>query len=232
MAVGFVLVAVGVFAPWQEIDYPLGLKQVINGASGGDALGLQILLFAAATTVVCALPAVAGSRTRSVQLLPVLGAALTAIIAVRSYVAVAPRLGDPSQSSDVTVQWGMWLVLAGSALIAVGALATTLIIVRDRPLAAEPWEPKADMSFVRPLVAAVAGFVLALSGAELFVSIVPRTTQLAVPLLFIGTVVAALGVYWLLGLLGEVAASRRRRRSPGIGQDAPDLEPVKRRPRN
>ena len=232
VAVGFVLVAVGVFAPWQEIVYPLGLRQVINGASGGDALGLQVLLFAAVTTLVCALPAVAGSRTRSVQLLPVLGAALTAIVAVRSYVAVAPREWDPSQSSDVTVQWGMWLVLAGSVLIAVGALATTSMIVRDRPLAAEPWEPKADLSFVRPLVATVAGFVLALAGAELFVSVVPRTTQLAVPLLFIGTVVAALGVYWLLGLLGEVAASRRRRRSAGIGQDAPDLEPVKRRPRN
>ena len=232
VAGGFALVAVGVFAPWQEIDYPLGLKQVINGASGGDALGLQVLLFAVATTVVCALPSVAGSRTRSVQLLPMVGAALTAIIAIRSYVAVAPRVGDPSQSSDVTVQWGMWLVLAGTGLIAVGALATTVIIVRDRPLAAEPWEPKADMSFVRPLVAAVAGFVLALAGAELFVSVVPRTTQLAVPLLFIGTVVASLAIYGLLGLLGEVAASWRRRRSPGIGQDAPNLEPVKRRPRN
>jgi hypothetical protein len=231
VAVGFVLVAIGVFAPWQLIVYPLGLRQVINGASGGDALGLQVLLFAAATTVVCALPAVAGSRTRSVQLLPVLGAALTAIIAIRSYVAVAPRVGDPSQSSDVTVQWGMWLVLAGSGLIAAGALATTLVIVRDRPLAAEPWEPKADLSFVRPLAAAVAGFVLALAGAELFVSVVPGTTQLAVPLLFIGTVVAAICLYGLLGLLGEVAASRRRRRSPGIGQGAPDLEPVQRRPR-
>lgn len=228
VAVGFAMVAVGVFAPWQEMLYPMGLKQVINGASGADALGLQVLLFAAATTLVCALPAVAGSRTRSVQLLPVLGVVATVIVAMRSYLAVAPKAWDPSQSSQVIVQWGMWLVLAGSALIAVGGLATTLIIVRDRPLAPEPWEPKADLSFVRPLVAALTGFVLALAGVELFVSVVPRTTQLAVPLLFIGTVVATFGVYGLLGLLREVATSRRRH-SPGIGQGAPDLEPLQRR---
>jgi hypothetical protein len=231
VAAGFALVAVGVIAPWQEIAYPMGLKQVINGASGADAPGLQVLLFAALTTLVCALPAAAGSRTRSVQLLPVLGAAATVILAVRAYLAVSPRAWDPSQSSQVIVEWGMWSVLAGTALIAVGGLATTLTIVRDRPLAPEPWEPKADMSFVRPLVAALTGFVLALAGAELFVSVVPRTTQLAVPLLFIGTVVAAFGVYGLLGLMGEVAASRRGRHSPGSGPGAPDLEPLQRRPR-
>ena len=229
VAVGFVLVAVGVFGPWQEIVYPMGLKQVINGASGGDAPGLQILLFAALTTLVCALPAAAGSRTRTVQILPVLGAAATVIVAVRAYQAVAPRAWDPSQSSQVIVQWGMWLVLVGSGLIAVGGLTTAIVIVRDRPLAPEPWEPKADLSFVRPFVSALMGFVLALAGVELFVSVVPRTAQLAVPLLFIGTVVATFGLYGLLGLLSEVASSRRRRRSPGIGDGAPDLEPLNRR---
>jgi hypothetical protein len=232
VAVGFVLVAVGVFAPWQEMVDPMGFREVINGASHADALGLQVLLFASVTTLACALPGVAGSRTRSVQLLPVLGAAATVILAIRAYLAVAPNAWDPSQSSQVIVEWGMWLVLAGSALIAVGALATTFIIVRDRPLAPEPWEPKADLSFVRPMVAALTGFVLALAGVELLVSVVPRTTLLSVPLLFIGTVVAIFGVYSLLGLLGEVAASRRRRHSAGIGPAAPDLEPLRRRPRS
>jgi hypothetical protein len=231
VAVGFALVAVGVFAPWQEMVDPMGIREVINGASGGDALGLQVLLFAAATTLVCALPAVAGSRTRTVQLLPVLGAAATVIVAIRSYLAVAPRAWDPSQTSQVVVEWGMWFVLAGSALLTVGGLATTMVIVRDRPLAPEPWEPKADLSFVRPLVAVLTGFVLALAGVELVVSLQPRTTQLSVPLLFVGTVVAAFGLYGLFGFLGEVAASRRRRPSSRIGHDTPDLEPLQRRRR-
>ena len=226
---GFVMVAIGAFAPWQVMVDPLGFREVINGASGGDALGIQVLLFAAATMLVCALPAVAGSRTRSVQVLPVLGAAATLILATRSYLTVAPSgIWDPSQTSQTVVEWGMWLVLAGSAMIALGGVATTAIIVRDRPLSPEPWEPKADLSFVRPLISVLTGFVLALAGVEVYVSLQPQNTHLAVPILFVGTVVITFGVYGLLGLLREMAASRRRRHSPGTGLNTPHLEPLKR----
>jgi len=230
-AVGFAMVAVGVFGPWQEMVYPMGFRKVINGFSQADALGMQVLLFAAVATLACALPGVAGTRTRSVQLLPVLGAVMTFILAIRSYLAVTPKAWDPSQTDQVLVEWGMWSVLAGSALLVLGGLATTVIIVRDRPLIPEPWEPKADMSFVRPLVSGLIGFVLALAAVELMVSLRPGLTLLAVPLLLIGTIVATLGLYWLLGFTAEATSARRHRPSRRIGPDTPDLEPLRRRPR-
>jgi hypothetical protein len=233
VVVGFAMVVLGVFGPWQEMLDPVGFTEMTNGVSGGDAPGLQVLVFAAATALVCALPAVAGSRTRSVQLLPALGGAFAFIVAVRSYLAVAPKdIWDPSQSSQVVVEWGMWSVLAGSALIALGGLAITLIIVRDRPLAPELGEPKADLSFVRPLVGAVIGFVLAVAGVELVVPLLPPAYQQAtVPLLFVGTVLAAVGIYRLLGLPAEAATARRRRISARIGHDMPEPEPLQRQPR-
>ena len=230
VAAGFVMVAVGAFAPWQVIVDPVGFKEVINGASGGDALGLQLLLFTAATLLVCALPSVAGSRTRFVQLLPALGAAATVVIAIRSYLKVAPAgIWNPGQSSQVVVEWGMWLTLAGSALIALGGIATTVIVVRDRPLTPEPWEPRADLSFLRPFVSAIAGFAAAVAGVDLILPSLPGAyQQSSVPMLFAGTVVMTLAIYSLLGFVTEIVVARRRRPSPRTGDGLPAMEPLRR----
>lgn len=140
----------------------MGPAQVITGLSGADVPGFQILILAAAATLVCVLPIVAGSRTRTVQLLPVLAGAATLLVAIQANLAVAPKgAWDPGGGSGVVLEWGIWVVLAGSALIASGGLATTLMIAHDRPLVPEPWEPKADFSFMPPLIAALIGFGLA-----------------------------------------------------------------------
>jgi hypothetical protein len=233
VAVGLAMVVPGIFAPWREIAYPVGRPDITTGTSGGDAPGLQVLVFAAATALVCALPSVAGSRTRTVQLLPLLGGATALLVAIRSYLTTAPGgPGDLAQSSRIVVEWGMWAVLGGSALIALGGLATTLIIARDRPLVAEPWEPKPDLSFAPPLIAALTGFALAVAGVEAVAPFLPPGYQLvAFPLLLFGAVVAAFGIYGLFGLIKGAAAGRRHRTSARTGHDLPELEPLRRQRR-
>lgn len=127
----------------------------------------------------------------------------------------------------------MWIVLAGSALIALGGLATSLVIAHDRPLVPEPWEPKADFSFVLPLIAALIGFGLAVAGVEFVVPLLPPQDQVvATPLLFVGAAVGTLAAYGVIGRIRDAAAAQRSRASARTRHDTPELEPLKRHDRH
>ncbi len=160
---GFVLVVAGSVMPWQTMTYPAGPPVVTRGLDGGAMPGLQAILFAAVVLVLVALRSIDESRTRTFQLAPAVFGLATLALCIQFYRDVAP--GDwwnPGRPSDVVVEGGMWAVLVGSLLVAIGGIATSIAIVRARPTRDER-EDRAPVNR-RTLETAAAGVVGIVAG--------------------------------------------------------------------
>ncbi len=229
--IGGPLVVVGSFLPWQTVTWPLGAPEVTSGASSFDAPGLQLILLFALTLALAALPSVAGSRTRLVQLLPAIAGIAAGVIAIGAYQKLA-NAGGPAGPSSYSVEGGFWLAALGSGLVALGGVATSTVISRDRPLRPEEdADPGAVLLIVPPLIALVAGLIIGVAVAvAVSPALGPGGSIVAPLLMLIATVVAALVVHTALKAIWPWQADGAGREKPSRG-DLPDLEPVQRQDR-
>ncbi|HXX60875.1 MAG TPA: hypothetical protein VEI48_06255 [Candidatus Sulfotelmatobacter sp.] len=130
---GVVGVVVGVFGPWVQGTLPDGSVTTYNGFAGA-ADGLLQLVFCAALVLLLRSRAAGESQTLVVQLLPA-GAGLACL----AYAVVAWRTLDQfeillsDQDAVPVVGWGIGLDLLGTALVVVGAVATTALVMRTHP---------------------------------------------------------------------------------------------------
>lgn len=131
---GGIIVLVGAVAPWVSGSDPRDQTLTVNAFSGaGD--GMMSLLFVVLLILALTSAAVAGSRTRVVQLLPAaLGIVgfLYMVVAVRDLPVTIDALQN--LGVDPVVQPGIWIELGGSALAGLAGLAATARIVRRNPV--------------------------------------------------------------------------------------------------
>lgn len=130
---GVVGVVVGVFGPWVQGVVPDGSLVTLNGFTGAADGAIQ-LVACAALVLLLRSRAAGESQTLIVQLLPAvagLACLAYAVIALRTLDELKFLLSD--QGATPVVGWGVVLDAVGSALVAGGAVATSVLVMRTHP---------------------------------------------------------------------------------------------------
>jgi hypothetical protein len=231
--IGAVAITVGTYLPWRTIVYPEGRPEVMTGTSTWDAPGQVLFAMAGLALVACALPQVARSPTRVVQLLPAVLGAIPALLAAEDYQQISPEALASAASSNVTLEPGFWTCVAGSVMVALGGLATSAVVIRDNPRpapAARGWNM--DPAAWRPFLALTIGIV---GGVAATVALVPALGSiggLGAPAL---AVLLAAGIGLFVNVVLEAfwpdreardRAMRRRAGGPPPDPGMPELEPL------
>jgi hypothetical protein len=169
---GLATISVAAFLPWETVRNPGLRPSQTNGLDNYDAPGAQLFVFAAATLVLAALPVVASSRLRIVQLLPALLGICTLIIGIeqyQSYAIVGMQAG--AHRGEVALEGGLWSSIAGALLVAIGGVLTSALIGRDRPAYRDFGQLPSKASILRPAVAVFAGLSLAVGATILLIPV-------------------------------------------------------------
>jgi hypothetical protein len=207
---GLAMILVAAFLPWRTVTFPGFRPTQTNGLDTYDAPGAQLIVFAAAALVLAALPVVASSRLRIVQLLPAILGICTLIIGVEQYqsYAVVGMQASP-QRGEVALEGGLWASIAGTFLIAIGGVLTSVVIGRDMPAYRDFGQLPSKASILRPAVAVVAGLWLAVGAT---VATIPidggLNTFLSMVLVLVLAPTVTYVIYVLLGIVLERWAAR------------------------
>jgi hypothetical protein len=232
--VGAVAITVGTYLPWRTTVYPEGPPDVMTGTNTWDAPGQVLVVMAGLALVACALPQVARSRTRVVQLLPAVLGAVPAILAAEDYQQLAPQGLASAASSNVTLEPGFWVCVVGSVGVALGGVATSAVVIRDNPRLARARGWEMDPAAFRPFLAVTIGII---GGVAATVALVPALGPLgglAAPVL---AVIFTAGISLFVNAVLEAfwpdreARERVRRRPGGLPPDPhmPELKPLEKR---
>ncbi|MDX1691345.1 MAG: hypothetical protein R3290_10015 [Acidimicrobiia bacterium] len=115
--VGALITVLGSFLTWASVS-AAGVSVSVSGTGeGGD--GLLTLILALATGAVAIFLSGRPGRARMISI--VIGAALIVLIAVINIADVNSVAGDLGGGVDVSIGIGLWLVLLGGIVAAVGA---------------------------------------------------------------------------------------------------------------
>jgi hypothetical protein len=207
---GLATISVAAFLPWKTVTFPGFPPTQTNGLDTYDAPGAQLFVFAAAALILAALPAVASSRLRIVQVLPAILGMCTLVIGVEQYQSYAIVGMQPSpQRGEVVLEGGLWASIAGTFLIAIGGVLTSVLITRDRPAYRDFGQLPSKASILRPVVAVVAGLWLAVGAT---VALIPTdgglNTFLSMVLVIVLAPTLTYVIYVLLGSVSERWAAR------------------------
>jgi hypothetical protein len=213
---GLIVISVAAFLPWETVRFPSLRPSQTNGLDNYDAPGAQLFVFAVATLVLAALPVVASSRLRVVQLLPAILGASTLIIGVEQYQAYAIVHMQPGPyRGEVVLEGGLWSSIAGSMLVGAGGMLTSVLISRDMPAYREFGQLPSKASILRPVIAVLAGLWLAVG---ITVALIPINGGLNAFFSMVVVVVLSptlvYAIYTLLNAVSERWSVRAARRVP------------------
>jgi hypothetical protein len=160
VGIGAVLTVVAGFMPWAEGIAPAhsGMEPVFFSGLGGAGDGLVLILTSAGAGLLTVHRTPATSRVRTVRLLPAILLALAAITWLNGYrAAVAEIAAWERRGGTGSIAPGLWLALAGIALMAAGTAVLLPEVIRWRRQAGDPVD---TMKVGRRELAEVAGGIV------------------------------------------------------------------------
>lgn len=164
--VGVGMVAVAAFLPWVTTVDVNGVSLALGGFDDA-ADGFTELLVGAGLLAVLASRGAQTSRVRTLQLLPaVLGSvslfiALDALRAAQAHLDTVRQFGGRGE-----LEPGLWLLVFGASVAAVGGFAATVVVARTNPLTHDASQPPVlNREFVALIVVGAVGFLLGVGAA-------------------------------------------------------------------
>lgn len=225
---GLALIVVAAFLPWQTLLWTGLPHETLTGMSGWSAPGMELILFSLATLGLAALPVIAESRVRVVQCLPAILGVAVLLITAGQYRQMVEGADTPGRPAAV-VEWGFWVALLASGVVALGGLTTSIAIWRDRPARhSVGLRPAALLSMLTPVISFVGGLAVGIILAVAATPVMGNAGGAGAPaVVLVGTIVGAIAIFRLLNSVWPSNEKAPRRRSEP-GSDLPDLERVQR----
>lgn len=159
-AVGVVVAILAAFQPYETSTDVFGVRTVMSGFEGA-ADGLTEILFAGGLLAFLASRSAVGTRLRVLQLVPAALGLAAFFIALDAWrVAETETHAAAAAGGHGVMEPGIWLMIGGSAIAAIGGVLSTIVIYRSNPPERRPAAQRSPgLGFVGGVLAAVIGAV-------------------------------------------------------------------------